>query len=306
MLYTPSDCEIVLESLRDDIEALVRPYLSFGVQIIGGSSDDAVIPVGGSKFGGAPDVPIYFSWPWCAEIESNRQRMPLSEAQSAASPLWFIGQINLSQIPVSFEWLPGEGLILFFAALHREALSAISSPFDEWRVYYVKPEVELSRCEVPSLPDVVQDWVVEECDMMASEIAAIQVAKMGFERVVCLPDSIHRFAGIRSTDWDAFWAATYLTELNRSKDVLHMFGGFPEYLHEPEDLGHIGKLVYDGEGALSGERERLRSSYLGAWRNLMQFDTDIELGLQFPSNGRGYFFSYKEEWEKTLFLNQMR
>ncbi len=63
------------------------------------TATDDYIPIGESKFGGSPDVPVEFDWPTWKNL-----------------PLSFLGQINLSTIaknPIA-ALLPTEGLLSFF------------------------------------------------------------------------------------------------------------------------------------------------------------------------------------------------
>src|SRR6186713_1234987 len=54
----------------------------------------ASLPLGASRFGGAPDVPADFDWP------------------GAGEPLAFVAQINLAELPASE--LPSVGWLVFF------------------------------------------------------------------------------------------------------------------------------------------------------------------------------------------------
>ncbi len=89
-----------LSALAQFIEALRSAIVLKAMPI-----EDAQIPLGASKFGGAPDVPAGFEWPtW------------------KGKSLGFCAQINLQEI-VPFDvgnQLPDRGILLFFMALDEE------------------------------------------------------------------------------------------------------------------------------------------------------------------------------------------
>jgi len=83
------------ERLQAQLVELLRPAIALTAT----RADDAQIPVGASKFGGAPDVPADFEWPMWND-----------------KPLGFLAQINLEEVaPFDVEGLlPKSGLLSFF------------------------------------------------------------------------------------------------------------------------------------------------------------------------------------------------
>ena len=87
--------------LQEQLISLLRPAIALTAT----RSDDAQIPLGASKFGGAPDVPLEFEWPMWNE-----------------KPLGFLAQINLEEVAL-FDVegvLPKSGLLLFFLSLDEQ------------------------------------------------------------------------------------------------------------------------------------------------------------------------------------------
>lgn len=81
--------------MQEALIDLLRPAIALSAT----RADDAEIPIGASKFGGAPDVPDGFEWPMWNE-----------------KPLGFLAQINLGEV-AGFdveELLPKSGLLSFF------------------------------------------------------------------------------------------------------------------------------------------------------------------------------------------------
>lgn len=105
--------------MQDSLIALLRPAIALTAT----RADDREIPLGASKFGGAPDVPAGFVWPtW-------NQR-----------PLGFLAQINLEEVaPFDVEsLLPKSGLLSFFHFLSDADFQPDNSPeqIGSWRAFY--------------------------------------------------------------------------------------------------------------------------------------------------------------------------
>ncbi len=102
--------------LQSQLIALLRPAIALTAT----RTDDAHIPLGTSKFGGAPDVPLEFEWPmW------NKK------------PLGFLAQINLEEVaPFDVEnQLLKSGVLLFFAMFDEEnPLWGDPAQREGWRV----------------------------------------------------------------------------------------------------------------------------------------------------------------------------
>jgi Domain of unknown function (DUF1963) len=87
--------ESVPDGFADKVASLVRPCVTAQSQ----RCDDGTIPVGGSKFGGRPDVPRGFEWPMAGD-----------------NPCWFVAQVQLADLrpfDTGFR-LPRTGLLSFF------------------------------------------------------------------------------------------------------------------------------------------------------------------------------------------------
>lgn len=81
--------------------ALIRPY------------PPHTRPSGRSRIGGWPDLPKGIAWP---RVDSNQEKA----VDRGGSPLHFIAQIDLSEIPPVCKDLPKIGTLLFFALLDEE------------------------------------------------------------------------------------------------------------------------------------------------------------------------------------------
>lgn len=117
--------ECGLEEHRDFLLQVSRPM----VELV--ACDAPVVP-GCSKFGGAPDLPPDFEWPW-----------------HELGPYRFIGQMNLGEIPKGPHGLPQSGMLSFFYAYDEEGESFWGDP-DYVRVYRFAAIETLAPWEPPT------------------------------------------------------------------------------------------------------------------------------------------------------------
>lgn len=118
--------------LQESLIELLRPAIALSAT----RAEDSQIPIGASKFGGSPDVPLHFLWPTWNE-----------------KPLGFLAQINLEEVaPFDLDaLLPKRGLLSFFADLDEQ-----SSAFDHvtpdggWYVSLFE-QADLHRTHVPKM-----------------------------------------------------------------------------------------------------------------------------------------------------------
>jgi len=153
--------ELGMNEHREFILSIACP----SIEIITASNP---ITRGCSKFGGVPDVPSTFKWP-----------------EHSLGPYRFIGQINLSDIPVGGHGLPSNGLLSFFYADDENGESFWGDP-DYVRAYWydirdelrpVEPPAAVRRgatwtlafqlgADVPPLPwwddSAVKDWPIDD------------------------------------------------------------------------------------------------------------------------------------------------
>ncbi len=104
------------QRLQEQLISLLRPAIALTAT----RTDDAHIPVGASKFGGAPDVPADFVWPMWND-----------------KPLGFLAQINLEEV-AAFDvdrLLPKSGLLSFFYDVDEPEFTDVSTP-GSWRVSF--------------------------------------------------------------------------------------------------------------------------------------------------------------------------
>lgn len=97
-----------LSQFSDLVFSVARPAL----RIIASPEDDEQIPVGGSKFGGSPDLPAGFEWPIGDDCRATYNLDTAGEQPLAG----FLGQLNLDELAdtPAARLLPDSGLLSFF------------------------------------------------------------------------------------------------------------------------------------------------------------------------------------------------
>jgi uncharacterized protein YwqG len=72
------------------------------------------LPAGSSKFGGRPELPTGFEWPWVHEkVTFVEENGPVERVIS--NPLMFVAQLNLADLaPLQPDLFPNHGILYFF------------------------------------------------------------------------------------------------------------------------------------------------------------------------------------------------
>jgi len=177
--------------LQEQLIALLRPAIALSAT----RADDALIPLGASKFGGAPDVPTGFEWPMWNE-----------------KPLGFLAQINLEEVaPLDVEnQLPESGLLSFFY------------DFEDWP--YGEREDEGSW-KVLHVESALERAIISE-DF--GKVAPIKTASIAFDVLPDVPKHPYYINGEQLEDWPqeekySWWAfVKMLPPLS-----LHLMLGYP-------------------------------------------------------------------------------
>jgi uncharacterized protein (TIGR02996 family) len=122
-----------LADVKDTVLRLARPIVTIATETV----KEGQIGVGGTKFGGHPDLPSGVEWPRCAE-----------------GPLGFLGQIALPDVKnkQAARALPGDGLLSFFAFQNFETgyqPGVIGAPEGDTRVLYTPAAATLKRRKPP-------------------------------------------------------------------------------------------------------------------------------------------------------------
>lgn len=136
-------------------------------------SDEKLIPIGVSKFGGTPHVPFDFDWP------TSREGKPLS----------FLAQIHLAEF-VPFEWMgwkvpmPAEGLFSVFTT---------AGDLSEARVLFFPNPKELVRWDDPFAIDSPARRLVAKGEARPDHATErFPPRSLSFEQMLSLPEQCAR------------------------------------------------------------------------------------------------------------------
>lgn len=138
--------------------------------------DDADIPIGASKIGGAPDVPPDFVWP-----------------QGVYDPMSFLAQIDLAEAspldPTGL--LPKTGLLSFFYEFHAVLHQGSMEDSRYQRVIFTHGDVSLERHALPEKlyhPSRVPEWWPPgSAETYQPESAAFHACRVRLDRLVMPP-----------------------------------------------------------------------------------------------------------------------
>ena len=155
----------------DQLLALARPALNYKSV----KASEKGLPVGASKLGGRPDMPLATKWP-----------------KFDGKPLAFLGQFNLADLqlsPVARD-LPATGVFSAFCRYEEEEGND-DFPKGSWRLFYFPNASALVRCELDAeLPD--GSWF-PSCRLSYTEILTIPDKESPWER---------ELDAIGDMDWD--------------------------------------------------------------------------------------------------------
>ena len=249
--------------LQEQLIALLRP----AVALTATRADDAQIPVGASKFGGAPDVPADFEWPTWNE-----------------KPLGFLAQINLEEVaPFDVDGLlPKSGVLSFFCYMAEEQdwPHGDAKQKDGWRVFHFS----------------TGHWIRQEVPLAALSELPFGCAQITFEVTTSLPAHPGTVSDTQTcvNDWPGWeeFALLYFPADSRS-DITGQ--------SRHQMLGYSVDINDDARYAAA--RNSGRGSYKD-WQLLLQIDTDEQdLDFMWGDVGAMFFLIYKDDLAVLDFSN---
>lgn len=254
-----------LERIADELVKIARP----GIRIHTHPATEEEIPVGSSKMGGLPDLPIGTDWP------------------VSGVPMAFIGQFNLAEVhPFDQEnLLPESGLLSFFYKEDIE-LDPEDDWQDDWRVLYFDADpMQFVRRQYPANLD---------------EYFYFHACKVSFEVALTLPEvDLPPIASIGLTFSernDLIGHLIYINEnlnlfdLNRPVgqpfEMVDQLLGYP-IVREP---GLFASVEYRAS-LRTGNEVHSRSDNSGhlKWCSLLQVKGSDDLGMDWGGSPLQYF-----------------
>jgi uncharacterized protein YwqG len=253
-----------LARIQKDIERLAQ----VAIRLTSRAADDAQLPVGASKLGGAPDLPPAAAWP----------------AWKNAS-MSFVAQIQLGDVrPFDAEHrLPASGLLLFFYDAQQQTYGADPADRGGWQVRYVaKALSQLQRAALPA-------------DLPAA--SRFRPCALTFSRAATLPQRPEIL--LPQLDWTSAERQLYddfVTSLPGAADPAaprHQLLGHPDTLQD--DMHLQCALAANGIGDINDPRAAKLAKTAPDWQLLLQIDSDEQAEMRWGSSGMLYYWIERAE-----------
>ncbi|MEM9776718.1 MAG: GNAT family N-acetyltransferase [Chloroflexota bacterium] len=263
-----------LDASASSIFAISEPCLHLASTI----SRDEDIPVGASKFGGDPDVPLGFEWPYWQN-----------------SFLSLLLQVNLSELQALFPTtdLPKTGLLSIFFEHNNDAVFMNPDDQESFQVYYFDKTDSLRRTNSPETPKFQFSYPPCKVEFKISRSFPSPISKV-----------LHN---VGMSDWeiDSSYSDLYYGHLELSNPKHQIFGH--PFIHQDDDFGIKSQLLSNRISLKNNfvfTDESMSNKRKGAedWILFFQIDTDTNTQMHWGiSEGTLYFVIRKEQLEMHNF-----
>lgn len=258
-------CEVGLRAHVTDVLTLARRSLRLTL------SEKPRAELGGSRLGGAPDLPPRFRWPTWQDEE-----------------LVFVGQIRLEDVAaVDPEGpLPPRGLLLLFYDTVRQPSGL--EPADRGSCRVVLYEGDPTSLEPAPERDWFIEWPLElslELTLPSSSSSVVERLTLDSPEYAAWEELRQRLARLQGVE---------LEELVSERFALHRLLGYPEELQNRMELDcQLASRGIDMNHGVDGQAEELEPA-ASEWRLLLQLSTDDEVGLYW-GDGLGRLYVWIRE-----------
>lgn len=256
---------------------------------------------GGTRFGGAPDVPAGFTWPvftgeWYGEEGKTRKERPLS----------FLAQFDCAGLAAydADGLLPHTGLLSFFYEVETQRWGYDPKDAGCARVFWFEDAAPLHRMEPPA---ALRE---EHPPYTLPDFGVFPPLKIALESVPSLPgaaDYICLLPGLAPGDWARFEKERAMFGMEPEGQISKLLG-WPDVIQSnmTTECELVSRGYYLGDAWADVPdaeiREAERSSFEG-WRLLFQLDSLQKDGvdLMFGDCGRIYFYIRTEDLKARRF-----
>ena len=246
------------------------------------------LPVGKSKFGGAPHLPENFVWPYYegADYEGVVKNRPLS----------FLAQINLEEIADydKDNELPHSGMLYFFYELCTMRWGFDPKDKGCARVFYVDKPCELQPFAFPK--DMEQDFILPEFELL-------------FENSVELPGYEEIAERDTNIEWDVYDEEKVLYGYEDSEDEeISKLLGYANLIQGDMtfECAEVDQGIYCGNAPdLTDEQREKLLVDSKEWVLLFQMSTVVgkDYELMFGDCGSIYFYIKRKDLQEKNFNN---
>ncbi len=248
---------------------------------------------GGTRFGGVPDVPSDFEWPYyTGEGLSGNEIKP--------RPLSFLAQFNLEQLaPLDTEHLlPEKGILSFFYETESQTWGYDPKDKGSARVYWFENASELSPADFPD--DMPKDLRFP----MLKITAESKPSYPSYEDFGVSRDS----GPIKWVErWDEF-DALRKSIVGEEPDVIHKLLGWADPIqgNMTQECELVSRGYYLGNGwdnVSPRDRQETIDFSVRDWLPLFQLDSvcDGDFELSFGDSGRIYYYIKRDDLKNRRF-----
>lgn len=269
-----------LEKYFNKLEPMVRNTIRLYLT----SCSEDHIPVGQSKIGGQPDLPVIFSWFTETNTIATKKFWIFGKEtkQTITKSLSFIAQINLSEISHfdSENLLPKKGILYFFYADRQDAWGFDIKDQNKFKVIYF--DGDLTTLKRFNFPEDLENARFKPCSIEA-------------KKEISLPSYYSKlYDDFNFTD----------DEADIFYDRVHEDGNLNKILGYSDDIQNEMELecelvtngLYCGDPSVYNDpRAKELESNAKNWRLLLQIDSNNENGMMWGDCGRLYFWIKKED-----------
>jgi uncharacterized protein YwqG len=243
---------------------------------------DELIPVGGSKLGGWPDLQNDLAWPKWKDV-----------------PLSFVAQINLTEVPEN-SLLARTGLLSFFYDTGQTAWGFDPNHKEGFRVLYF-PEISgLNRIVGPekSSPSGLLQKLQNLTAKKPHQVSAFPSCQLSFSSFLSLPESCPEDISDLLLDLDDDEIYFKFLDNYRGEGPEHQLLGWPHPIQgemESECQSTLDKTYPRDSG---GDRDSYRQALKAQssdWILLLQIDSDDKAGMMWGDLGMLYFWIRRQD-----------
>lgn len=282
-------------NMKKEIKDMVRNAILLDIK------DEETYTKGGTRFGGIPDVPSDFEWPYFTSEE-------VSDDEIRPRPLSFLAQFNLEQIaPLDTEhMLPEKGVLSFFYETDSQVWGYDPKHKGCAKVYWFENTEKLSPAEFPD--DMAEDFRFP----MLKITARPEPSYPSYEDFGVNKDS----SPVKWVErWDEFDKIRSSIANEESKEIHKLLGwADPIQGNMTQECELVSRGYYlggDRKDISPKDRQEAIDFSVRDWLPLFQLDSvcDGDFELTFGDNGRIFYYIKKEDlknkrFEKTWLILQ--
>ncbi len=249
-----------LQKVAQNASLLLRPSIRVSTRTV----DEPALPLGASKFGGAPDLPSGVTWP-----------------TGKGASLSFVAQIRLEDVHsfAAASLLPPAGLLSFFYDAQQSTYGADPADRGGWQVLFTAPQdvAASARAAVPS--DLPKDAQFTTCALAFSEEVTLP-SQLSLDA----PDVV--WTTDEQTKYEQF-LSTFSAQAD-PREPRNRLLGFPDTLQD--DMRIECQLAANGVSDATDPRAASLTAGALNWRLLLQVDSDFRAKMRWADAGMLYFW----------------